>query len=223
VTDPRDPFASEREEERPAPTRPYSIAVGILFLVVIGFAAFNLLDDGGSPASGLRNGDPLPKFAAPSATGSLRGDANVSSRACQVKLRDAIRVCDFFDRPLVLVVWFSRCGGHCEPMLDLVERIRGRFPNVGFLGLDTRDSEEEAREAVLENGWRFPMAVDRDGAVGTLYGIKVGPTTYFAYPGGVVAGSAVGELDEQELITRVRSLVRVSERRQRVRAAQERR
>jgi len=219
VTDPRDPFASEREEaERPSPTRPYSIAVGILFLVVIGFASISLLGNNSAP-SGLRNGDPLPKFAAPAATGTLRGDANVSSNACRVRLDGAIRICDYFKRPLVMVVWFSKCGGHCEPMLDRIERVRRLFPNVGFLGLDTRDSEDKAREAVQKNGWHFPMAVDRDGAVGTLYGVKVGPTTYFAYPGGVVADSALGELSDQELIQRVRDLVRVSERRARVRAS----
>ena len=55
------------------------------------------------------------------------------------------------------------------------------------------------------------MAVDRDGAVSTLYGVGVGPTTFFAYPGGVLADTALGEVDEQELIRRVRELVRVSE------------
>ena len=43
------------------------------------------------------------------------------------------------------------------------------------------------------------MAVDRDGAVSGLYGVGVGPTTFFAYPGGIAMGTAFGELDEQEL------------------------
>jgi peroxiredoxin len=223
VSDPRDPFAREREQEQeqePArPARPYSIAVGVLFLAIIAFATINFFNNTTSGPPGLRAGDSLPKFAAPSATGTLKGDANVSRRACRVQLRDAIRICDYFDRPLVLIAWFSKCGGHCEPVLDLVERIRSRFPNVGFVGLDTRDSESKARKAVLDHGWGFPMAVDRDGAVGTLYGVKVGPTTYFAYPGGVLMDSALGELTEQELVSRVRRLIRVSAKRARVKAA----
>ena len=74
---------------------------------------------------------------------------------------------------------------------------------------------------MLEHGWGFPMAVDRDGAVSTLYSVGVGPTTFFAYPGGVLMDTALGELDEQELIGRVRELVRVSSKRARVRAVRE--
>jgi thiol-disulfide isomerase/thioredoxin len=232
VTDPRDPFASEREEaERPAPTRPYSIAVGILFLAVIGFAAVSLLGQDNPGARGLQPGTNLPRFAAPSATGALEGDANVFQNreaagedhvpACEVPDRDAIRICDYFDRPLVLVAWFSKCG-NCEDQLDIVDRVRRMFPKVAFVGLDVRDSQNKAREMTTRNGWGFPMAVDRDGAVSTLYNIGVGPTTFFAYPGGVLADTALGKLDEEELIRRVRELVRVSERRARVRAARAR-
>jgi hypothetical protein len=56
------------------------------------------------------------------------------------------------------------------------------------------------------------MAVDRDGAVSGLYGIGVGPTTVFAYPGGKAMGTAFGELDRQELTQRVRRLLRSSRR-----------
>jgi hypothetical protein len=156
----------------------------------------------------------LPKFAAPSATGTLEGDAQVDpKKACRVREPDAIRICDYFDRPLVLVAWFSKCGGHCEPVLDAVERIRRRFPQVAFVGLAIRDSLDSARKAVTENGWGFPMAVDRDGAVGLLYSVGVGPTTFFAYRGGVLAEKALGELTEEELTQRVRSLVRASRKR----------
>jgi hypothetical protein len=51
------------------------------------------------------------------------------------------------------------------------------------------------------------MAVDRDGAVGTLYSVGVGPTIFFAYPRGVLADTALGKVGEQELIRRVRQLV----------------
>ena len=164
---------------------------------------------------GLEEGKRLPKFAAPSATGPLDGDSQVDQKkACEIRVRDAIRICDYFDRPLVLVAWFSKCGGHCEPLLDSVERIRRRFPGVHFVGVDIRNSKDEARKAVEEHGWGFPMAVDRDGAVGVLYSVGVGPTTFFAYRGGVLASKALGELTEEELIDRVRRLERTSRKRQ---------
>ena len=57
------------------------------------------------------------------------------------------------------------------------------------------------------------MAVDPDGAVSNLYRVGVGPLTFFAYPGGISMDTRAGELDERELVMRVRRLVRASERR----------
>jgi hypothetical protein len=216
----RDPVFEDDQKEREveqarSAARPYSIAVGVLFLGFIVFAGINALSTDNPGPTGLQSGSRLPPFAAPSATGSLEGDSNVDAKkACKIKLRDAIRICDYFDRPLVLVAWFSKCGGHCEPVLNAVERIRERFPDVAFVGVDIRNSLDEARDSVEENGWGFPMAVDRDGAVGLLYSVGVGPTTFFAYPRGVLAGTALGELSEEELIDRVERLQRTSRKRQ---------
>jgi AhpC/TSA family protein len=211
----------EAAEEKSS-ARPYSIIVGVLFLGVLIFAGINSLSNRTPGAGGLASGARLPHFAAPSATGRLDGDANVSKNACSVKGADVIRICDFFDRPLVITAWFSRCGGHCEPQLDRVQRVRARFSGVGFVGLDVRDPLDRARKTVLEHRWTFPMAVDRDGAVGALYSVGIGPTTFFAYPGGVLMGKALGELEESALAARIRQLVRVSRKRARVRASDRR-
>jgi hypothetical protein len=93
-----------------------------------------------------------------------------------------------------------------------VEAVRKRFPRVGFVGLDVAGSKADARRRVLANGWRFPMAVDRDGAVSGLYRVGVGPMTFFAYPGGITMSTAFGELDERALVARVGRLVAASRR-----------
>jgi thiol-disulfide isomerase/thioredoxin len=193
--------------------RPYSLAVGVLFLAAIVIAGINAINH---KSFGLDPGDPLPKFAAPSATGSIDKDANVNpSKACSVPRRDAIRICDFFGRPLVVVAWFTKGCGTCRRQLDVVEAVRRRFPNVGFLGLDVRDSLENAQKEVRTHNWRFPMALDRDGAVSGLLGVSGGPTIFFAYPGGVLMNKFLGELDRAALTRKVRALVEVSRRRER--------
>jgi peroxiredoxin len=199
--------------------RPYSVAIGVIFLAAIVFAGLNAVN---TKPIGLQPGDRVPKFAAPSATGTLEGDANVTpAQACKVKGKDVINICDYFDRPLVLTVWFSRCGGHCEPQLDRVERLRRRFPDVGFVGLDVRDSLEKARRTVAKHGWRFPMALDRDGAVSALYGVVVGPTTFFVYPrarrveAGVLRKAVPREIEEPAFAAEVRALVEASRKRAR--------
>jgi peroxiredoxin len=167
---------------------------------------------------GLDTGARLPKFAAPSATGHIDKDANVSQKnACQVHRREAIRICDFFDRPLVLVTWFTKGCDTCPRQLDTVESVRSRFRGVGFVGLDIKDSLENAGKEVRKHGWGFPMALDRDGAVSGLYGVVVGPTLFFAYPGGVLKSKNLGELDQAELTHEVEALVRASRERARQR------
>jgi peroxiredoxin len=207
--------------------RPYSIVVGVVFLAALVFAGLNAISNEGAAVTGLALGEPFPRFAAPAATGTLDGDANIAPNdegpggdrrtpACQVPgpRQQVIRICDFFDRPIVMVAWFTRGCGACERQLDLVERVRSRFPGVHFIGLDIADSRKHAASVVRRNGWRFPMAVDPDGAVSGLYGVGVGPMTFFAYPGGIAMSTAIGELDERELVTRVQRLLRSAERRQ---------
>ena len=199
--------------------RPYVVVVGVLFLAVVVYAGINSVSN---KPLGLEPGTRAPKFAAPSATGTLEGDANVNpTRACQVRGKDVINICEYSHRPVVLTVWFSRCGGHCEPQLDRVERIRSHFPGVAFLGLDVRDSLEKARKAVLRHAWGFPMAVDRDGAVSSLYGVVVGPTTFFIYPRagsadtGVIRKVVRHEIDDRTLTAEVKALVAASRKRER--------
>jgi thiol-disulfide isomerase/thioredoxin len=206
--------------------RPYTVVVGILFLVGALVAGLNALSNRPPGTSGLEAGDPLPRFAAPAATGSLAGDANINqddtdsagdrqTPACEVPgpAREVVRICDFFDRPLVMIAWFTRGCGTCRRQLDTVERVRKRFPHVAFVGLDVADSRPNAEREVRQHGWHFPMAVDPDGAVSALYRIAVGPLSFFAYPGGTAMETAVGELDERELTARVSRLVNSSRRR----------
>jgi AhpC/TSA family len=225
-----DPFEPPSgEASKPAETkkaaRPYSIAVGVLFLIGALIAGLNSLSNQKGGTGGLENWQPLPRFAAPTATGRLDGDANINqddsdaagkarTPACDVSGSpgDVIRICDFFDRPLVIVAWFPRGCDTCKSQLDTVERVRKRFPNVGFVGLDVAGSKSDARRRARSNGWRFPMAVDRDGAVSGLYRVGVGPMTFFAYPGGIAMETAFGELDEQALVTRIRRLLADSRR-----------
>lgn len=226
----RDELSDEDSEQSPEEVkraaRPYSIVVGALFLIFAIVAGINALSHRTAGPGGLPNWQPLPRFAAPAASGTLDGDANINpddadpaghhrTPACQVAgpPQQVIRICDYFDRPLVMVAWFTRGCGTCESQLDTVEKVRKRFPGVAFLGLDIADSREGAQRRVLENGWGFPMAVDPDGAVSGLYRIGGGPMTFFAYPGGIAMETAFGELDQQELTQRIRRLLGSARRR----------
>lgn len=208
----------------------YSVVVGLLFLAVIAVATVNTIGGGGGGETlGLDKLPPrwpLPEFAVPAgASEDLEGDANVvqddcetsaipcpeDSRrtpACRVDLDEALRVCDFFDRPLVISFWFSKGGGDCVEQQDLVERVFRRYRGrVGFLSLDIRDDRDTLRDLIRQRGWTMPVGYDRDGAVASLYGVGLCPTFAYVYPGGTLQSASVGELTGPELGERVDRLL----------------
>lgn len=205
----------------------YSVLVGLAFVVLVAIAVINTVGGDGGETLGLDRQEEhwaLPEFAVPAAMAKLEGDANVAqddceiaavpcpedarrTPACQVTTPGAIRVCDFFDRPLVISFWFSK-GDNCTAQQDVVstvyERYRGR---VNFFSLDIRDDRDEVRERVREAGWRMPVGFDRDGAVAGLYRVGGCPTFAYVYPGGTLQSASIGELNAAGLSRRVERLL----------------
>ena len=214
----------------------YSIAVGLIFLALIAVATIHSLTGGSAEDTlGLDKQParwPLPEFAVPAASGKLEGDANIyqddcgSSSlpcsedpprvpACQITVPGAIRVCDLFDRPLVISFWFGT-ENRCERQQSVVSAVAARYRGrVNFLSLDVLDSRESAGELVREQGWTMPVGFDRDGAVAALYRIALCPTFAYAYPGGTLQSASIGELGVGGLSHHVDELLnatRVAER-----------
>jgi hypothetical protein len=211
----------------------YSLVVGLIFLAVIVVATVQTIGGGGG-AEGTLGLDrqpprwPLPEFAVPAAAGALEGDANVAQDdcesaavpcpadarrrpACRIATAGAIRVCDFFARPLVISFWFTK-SGDCADQQDIVdsvyERYRGR---VNFLSLDVRDDRDTVRGLIREHGWKLPVGYDRDGAVASLYKVGGCPTFAYVYPGGTLESASIGDLTEAQLSARVRRLLSASQ------------
>lgn len=209
----------------------YSLVVGLLFLAVIVVATLHTINGGnGEQTLGLDRYPlrwPLPEFAVPAGSSSLEGDANVAqddcetstlpcsggstrTPACEIETAGAIRICDFFGRPLVISFWFSK-GEGCIEQQDLVDRVYRRYrERVGFLSLDIRDSRDTLRELIAQHRWKMPVGFDRDGAVGSLYGIGGCPTFAYVYPGGTLQSASIGELTVAQLSARVDALLRAT-------------
>lgn len=205
----------------------YSIAVGLIFVALVLVAAFNTIGGDGGEALGFDERQDrwaLPEFAVPSATGQLEGDANVvqddcelaavpcpeearRQPACRISTPGAIRICDLFDRPLVISFWFTK-GGECAAQQDVVDRVHARYgERVNFLSLNIRDEPGDVRELARAHRWRMPVGYDRDGAVAALYGVGGCPTLAYVYPGGTLQSASIGELTAAELGGRVERLL----------------
>jgi hypothetical protein len=207
----------------------YSIVVGLIFVAIVVVALIHGVPGGGETL-GLDRQEarwPLPEFAVPDAAGSLEGDANVAqddcsvgelpcppdSRrrpACRIETPGSIRVCDLFDRPLVISFWFSK-GGDCVEQQDAVSQVFSRYRGrVRFLSLDIRDDRGAVRDLIRRRGWKMPVGYDRDGAVAGLYNVGGCPTYAYVYPGGTLESASVGELTAAQLSERVKDLLKAS-------------
>jgi thiol-disulfide isomerase/thioredoxin len=227
---------AEQDSSKPKSSRPasrYSLFVGLAFLLVIVVATVNTFktrDDGILGTGDVDQGAPLPQFAVPVLDGSDAQDGNIfqddcgsssnpcddpRTPACQIPIANAIRVCDYFDKPLVISFWFMK-GADCLPTQDVVDAVAKHFRGrVGFLSIDVRDDPAEAHDVVEEHGWTIPVGYDADGAVSNLYRVGGCPTVAFAYPGGIFAEAKLGAgvLTEQSLTADVDKLISESDRR----------
>ena len=227
-----DEGADRRErDDQPRPGARYSRFVGLAFLALVVFAALNTLrtEEGSVLGTEEVRGEALAEFAVPDIGGSLDADANVAQDdceiaqnpcpegrervpACRIEGQDAIRVCDLFDRPLVISFWFTTPEG-CPPTQDAVDRLARRYRGrVNFLSIAVRGERAEIERIVAQRGWTLPVGWDRDGAVSNIYRVGVCPTAALAYPGGLLHHAVTGAeaLSVEALDAAVRRLLRES-------------
>jgi hypothetical protein len=80
---------------------------------------------------------------------------------------------------------------------------------VQFAAVAIRTSHKSAAALVRTHHWTIPVAYDRDGAIGDLYGVQVCPMVELAYRGGVVKDRLVSDkwLAPTALAGRVQALI----------------
>jgi len=213
-------------ERRGRPGAIYSLLVGLIFIAIVAVAGINAIRTEDSGVLGAEDGAdrPLAQFAVPDARSELEGDANIAqddcevselpcpeserrAPACEIEADGAIRVCDLFDRPLVLSFWFTR-GGECEAQQDAFEAAYRRHRDrANFLAVNVRDARAEVMRLASERGWTHPIGLDRDGALSNLYRVGGCPTFLYAFPGGILSETSVGELDARRLSDNVERLI----------------
>lgn len=221
---PEEPLRNAGPPDRPSPLRRrggrYVGIVAVVFAALVVVAAFNSALDLGGDGDLLRGPPPgsiLPDFAAPLATGSLEGDANVRQRAgegddaagarpaCEVRGPQIVNVCELRERPLVLTFIVTR-GTDCATQLGALERVRREYPGVAFAAVVSGSDREDVAELVRERDVTMPVAVDPDGVLVNLFRVGVCPTTVIAERGGRVREARLGNLDESRLRAAARGL-----------------
>ena len=109
--------------------------VALIAILFAGLLAILFLSRGFSTESGsvglnkeVGVGEKAAPFAVPIAMSDLDGDANVDpEQACSVAGDDVLRICDFFDRPLVMSFWFTKGASSCIDQQDAFEEVAAEY------------------------------------------------------------------------------------------------
>jgi len=206
----------------PVPTPPgasrYGWFLGVVAVLLLAVVLLNTLRTQGNGSAGLRKGLIAPPFAAPLVFSSFPDDADVNVArkagqgragkvpACSVTDPGVLNLCRLYGAHPVVLVFTATKGSQCIKQMDIVERLRGRFPGVTFAAVAIRGNRGDLKRLVRNHRWRFPVAYDHDGILANLYGLAVCPQLTFIRRGGRVEDTAVGLVQPAELTRRLRGL-----------------
>jgi hypothetical protein len=201
---------------RPPPrvidTKPYRWAVGVFGLVLLLAISVYQFATNGIGTAGVPARQRLYLFAAPVATSSLRGDANFT-RPCALGRfgSEAVNTCLLVRRTPLVLGFFVTGSDDCKHEIDTLDAVSHQFSpgDVQFAAVGVRAAQSDVARLVRSHHWTIPVAYDRDGAVGELYGVSICPLVELAYRGGVVKDRLIGNhwLSATALAAQVHALV----------------
>jgi hypothetical protein len=207
--EPRREPRPEPPAEPPPPARPpgasrYGWFIGVAAFLLLAVVTINSITTGGGQPGGPAGGDRLVAFAVPLADAPSRPDedANVDrERACRVRGPGILNMCEQWERGPVVLALFPTNADRCRAVMDQLERMRARFPEVAFVAVGSAGDRDQLKgRSPLLVGW------DRDRAVASVYGLVGCPQVSFATKGGKVIDTVRREIGDAEFARKVEAL-----------------
>ncbi len=186
--------------------------IGIFGLALVIVISVYQFASHGTGTTGVPPGKRIHFFAAPLATSTLSGAANLNP-PCTLARHDprALNVCLLVRRTPLVLAFFVTGSANCTRQVDTIETVAREFSprDVRFAAVAVGASHSSVATQVRSHRWTIPVAYDVDGRVGAQYGVQICPLIELAKRGGIVADRLIGNhwLQPQALAQRVRSLV----------------
>lgn len=120
---------------------------------------------------------------------------------------NAVKLSDYFGKPIVLNFWASWCGPCKEEMPAFDEVYRQYNGEVVFLMVNRTDgSSETVRSAtnyLLANKYSFPVFLDTEGEGPRKYGIAAIPYSFFINEDGYIVSKVNAGISKQRLVNEI--------------------
>ena len=115
---------------------------------------------------------------------------------------NAVKLSDYFGKPIVLNFWASWCGP-CRGEMPVFENAYQQLgSDITFLMVNATGGRENlnSAKAFLQNsGYTFPVFFDTEMDAAMTYQVYSLPTTYFSDAEGYLVNHAIGALSESRL------------------------
>lgn len=143
-----------------------------------------------TPPAETQTGTEPPKIPAP--------DVTVYDRE-----GNAVKLSDYFGKPIVMNFWASWCGPCKMEMPDFNEKSQELEGKVQFLMVNMTDGAREtveiASDFIAEQGYTFPVFFDTTSEAAYTYGAYSLPTTFFIDAEGNAIAQATGAISGETL------------------------
>lgn len=141
--------------------------------------------------------DPCPAdlLAAPPAGGQRLPDVTLPC----IGTGSAVRMRALGGRPTVVNLWASWCFPCRTEMPEYQKVHRALGATVRFLGVDTKDSQNDARSAIQRAAITYPSVFDPDERIRRAVNARSLPTTVLVGADGLIKNVHVGEQTAAEL------------------------
>ncbi len=115
----------------------------------------------------------------------------------------AVRLSDFFGKPIVVNFWATWCG-YCRAEMPAFEAVSRRHAGeVAFMMVDLTDGYREmvegAKAFLADKGYTFPAYFDTEGGASRVYSVSSIPLTLLIGRDGSVYKYHLGALSEETL------------------------
>ncbi|MBO0778619.1 MAG: TlpA family protein disulfide reductase [Ktedonobacteraceae bacterium] len=156
-------------------------ALGTLVLIVLGLLRPHTTPTTTSGGVGLEKGQAAPNFTVTTISGQK------------------VSLSDFRGKPVMLNFWFVDCPACQEEAPDLQKFYAATKNDIVILGINIADSHKDVRRFANQYRLTYPLGLDADRSIASLYSIQFEPTSYFLDSRGIIRARVEGALDTNDL------------------------